>query len=150
MNDPRPAPAILALTPSAVPPDPPVTASPTPNPTTDAGTTRRGKSARPVGSQAEESEVGRLALRLEEIATALGVSRRAIERERSAGRLPKPDRVIGRMPLWRVETIRAWMGGAGRRSNPSKPGPSDDYSTASPSTASLTPRPSRSDASQIT
>ena len=56
----------------------------------------------------------RLALRLDEVARALGVSRRAIERERSAGRFPKPDLTIGRMPLWRPETIRAWIEGGGR------------------------------------
>ena len=56
----------------------------------------------------------RLALRLDDIAATLGVSRRAIERERSAGRLPKPDRTIGRIPLWRVETIHDWLAGGGR------------------------------------
>jgi predicted DNA-binding transcriptional regulator AlpA len=58
--------------------------------------------------------VERLTLRLDEIAKALGVSRRAIERERSAGRFPPPDRTIGRMPLWRPETVRAWLEGGGR------------------------------------
>jgi predicted DNA-binding transcriptional regulator AlpA len=58
--------------------------------------------------------VGRLTLRLDELAAALGVSRRAIERERSAGRFPKPDLIIGRMPLWRPETIRSWIEGGGR------------------------------------
>ena len=56
-------------------------------------------------------EVQRLAYRLDELATALGVSRRTIERERSAGRFPKPDKLIGKMPIWRVETIRSWIGG---------------------------------------
>jgi hypothetical protein len=63
-------------------------------------------------SRGEERSPDRLALRLDEIAAAL--SRRAIERERSAGRLPRPDRTIGRMPLWRVETIRDWLGGGAR------------------------------------
>jgi predicted DNA-binding transcriptional regulator AlpA len=58
--------------------------------------------------------MGRLALRLDELAAALGVSRRAIERERSAGRFPRPDRIIGRMPLWSPETIRAWLEKGGR------------------------------------
>jgi predicted DNA-binding transcriptional regulator AlpA len=58
--------------------------------------------------------VGRVTLRLDEVALALGVSRRAIERERSAGRFPKPDIQVGRMPLWRPETIRAWVEGGGR------------------------------------
>ena len=48
--------------------------------------------------------VDRLTWRLDDIAKALGISRRALERERSAGRLPRPDMVIGRrIPLWRVE-----------------------------------------------
>jgi predicted DNA-binding transcriptional regulator AlpA len=48
------------------------------------------------------------------VARALGISERALERERSAGRFPRPDLVIGRMPLWRPETIREWVerGGA--------------------------------------
>jgi predicted DNA-binding transcriptional regulator AlpA len=52
---------------------------------------------------------------LNELAAALRVSRRTIERERSAGRFPKPDLTIGRMPLWRPETIRTWIEEAGRR-----------------------------------
>jgi predicted DNA-binding transcriptional regulator AlpA len=56
----------------------------------------------------------RLTLRLDELAAALGVSRRAIERERSAGRFPRPDLVMGRMPLWRPDTIRDWLEGGGR------------------------------------
>jgi hypothetical protein len=53
--------------------------------------------------------VERLTLRLDELAAALGVSRRIIERERSAGRFPAPDLHIGRVPLWRVETARAFL-----------------------------------------
>lgn len=51
----------------------------------------------------------RLTLRLDEVVAALGVSRRSIERERAAGRFPKPDLMLGRMPLWRPETLRAWV-----------------------------------------
>jgi predicted DNA-binding transcriptional regulator AlpA len=54
---------------------------------------------------------GRLALRLDDVAAAVGVSRSAIERERRAGRFPKPDRTVGRMPLWTPATIRAWLEG---------------------------------------
>jgi predicted DNA-binding transcriptional regulator AlpA len=50
-----------------------------------------------------------LALRLDELADALGVNRRTLERERAAGRLPRPDLKIGKMPLWRVETVRDWL-----------------------------------------
>ena len=57
-----------------------------------------------------------LAYRLDELADALGVSRRAIERERAAGRFPRPDLTIGKMPLWRPETVRGWLDeGGGRR-----------------------------------
>jgi hypothetical protein len=58
--------------------------------------------------------VDRLALRIEELADALGVSRRKIERERAAGRWPRPDLHIGKMPLWKPETIRRWIEGGGR------------------------------------
>ena len=58
--------------------------------------------------------VERLTYRLADLAKALGISRRALERERSAGRLPRPDLSIGRMPLWRVETIRRWIERGGR------------------------------------
>jgi hypothetical protein len=63
---------------------------------------------------AEAPPVGRLALRIDDIANSLGVSRRTLERERSAGRLPKPDRVVGRVPLWAVTTIQRWLGEGGR------------------------------------
>jgi predicted DNA-binding transcriptional regulator AlpA len=58
---------------------------------------------------------GRLALRLDEVAATLGVSRSAVERERRAGRFPKPDLTIGRMPLWQVESLRRWIEGGSRR-----------------------------------
>jgi predicted DNA-binding transcriptional regulator AlpA len=58
--------------------------------------------------------VERLALRLDEVAAVLGVSRRAIERERAAGRFPCPDLTIGRMPLWTPATVRRWVEGGGR------------------------------------
>jgi predicted DNA-binding transcriptional regulator AlpA len=70
--------------------------------------------ADPRRNPSPPSVAERLALRLDEVAHTLGVSRRAIERERSAGRFPKPDLTIGRMPLWRPETIRAWVEGGGR------------------------------------
>jgi predicted DNA-binding transcriptional regulator AlpA len=56
----------------------------------------------------------RLAYRLDEVAAAFGVSRRTIERERSAGRFPKPDLKIGRVPLWRPATLENWMARSGR------------------------------------
>ena len=57
--------------------------------------------------------LGILTCRLDDLPDALGVSRRTIERQRSAGRFPRPDLHIGKMPLWRVETIRAWVEGGG-------------------------------------
>ncbi len=56
---------------------------------------------------------GRLTLRLDEVALALGMSRRTIERERSAGQFPKPDLHIGKAPLWKPETILRWIDGGG-------------------------------------
>jgi predicted DNA-binding transcriptional regulator AlpA len=53
----------------------------------------------------------RLAFRLRDIVTATGLSRRTLERERSAGRFPPPDRLVGRAPLWRRETLEAWLRG---------------------------------------
>jgi predicted DNA-binding transcriptional regulator AlpA len=53
--------------------------------------------------------VERLALRIDEVADSLGMSRRAIERERSAGRFPAADLHVGKAPLWRIETIRDWL-----------------------------------------
>ena len=51
----------------------------------------------------------RMTLRLEEIAASLGISRRALERVRSAGNFPAPDIRIGKVPLWRPETVRGWL-----------------------------------------
>ena len=65
--------------------------------------------------RAQSAPVARLTLRIGEVAATLGVSRRAIERERSAGRFPAPDLTIGRMPLWRTETIRNWVEGGGAK-----------------------------------
>ena len=59
-------------------------------------------------------EVDRLTYRLDEVASSLGVSRRALERERAAGRFPRPDVVVGRMPLWRPESVLAWVERGGR------------------------------------
>jgi predicted DNA-binding transcriptional regulator AlpA len=62
---------------------------------------------------AKSVSVARLALRLDEVAKSLGVSRRAIERARSAGRFPAPDCRIGKCPLWSPETIRRWVARGG-------------------------------------
>jgi len=65
--------------------------------------------------EAASPAVERLAYRLDEVAKALGVSRRLIERERSAGRFPRPDLTIGRAPLWTRETLARWIAGGGGR-----------------------------------
>ena len=58
--------------------------------------------------------VDRLTYRLAEVADLLGVSQRTIERERAAGRFPRPDCRIGKAPLWTRETLTRWItdGGA--------------------------------------
>lgn len=53
--------------------------------------------------------VERLTYRLNELVTAIGVSRRTVEGLRSSGRLPRPDITIGRIPLWLRETIHVWL-----------------------------------------
>jgi hypothetical protein len=51
----------------------------------------------------------RLAYRLGEIASMLGVSRRLLEQARAAGRLAKPDLRLGKVSLYKIETIRSWL-----------------------------------------
>jgi hypothetical protein len=51
---------------------------------------------------------------LDDLAVILKCSRRWLERERSAGRVPKPDFQAGRCPRWKPETIRRWIGEGGR------------------------------------
>jgi predicted DNA-binding transcriptional regulator AlpA len=57
----------------------------------------------------------RYTLRLKEVAKALGIGQRTLERERSAGRFPPPDLRIGKVPLWRPATINAWIEKGGAR-----------------------------------
>ena len=63
--------------------------------------------------EAAAPAVERLAYRLDEVAKSLGVSRRLIERERSAGRFPRHDLTIGRAPLWTRETLVRWIANGG-------------------------------------
>jgi predicted DNA-binding transcriptional regulator AlpA len=68
-----------------------------------------------LGRQSKsQPPVARMTLRIDEVADAVGVSRRVLERERAAGRMPKSDLRIGKMPLWRVETIHAWINSGGK------------------------------------
>lgn len=63
--------------------------------------------------------VARLTYRLKELAVALGVAERTIDRERAAGRFPKPDLMIGlgkrKTPLWMRDTIVRWLAEGGSR-----------------------------------
>ena len=54
-----------------------------------------------------------LTYRLADLPRALGVSRRTIEGERAAGRFPRPDLKMGRIPLWRRQTIDRWLAQGG-------------------------------------
>jgi predicted DNA-binding transcriptional regulator AlpA len=56
----------------------------------------------------------RLALRADEVAASLGISKRTLQRELAARRFPKPDQHIGRMPIWRIETVKAWLERGGK------------------------------------
>jgi predicted DNA-binding transcriptional regulator AlpA len=56
----------------------------------------------------------RLTWGLNDLAALTGLSRRTLERERSAGRLPRPDLHIGKRVLWRPETINEWLKRGGR------------------------------------
>jgi hypothetical protein len=53
-------------------------------------------------------------LTIDDWARILNISRRAVERLKSAGRLPRPDLTIGRMPRWRPMTIRRWIEEGGK------------------------------------
>jgi len=63
-----------------------------------------------------EPAAPKMLLRVDPIAESLSISRRTLERLIAAGRFPKPDVRVGRMGLWRPETVRAWLDGQrGRR-----------------------------------
>lgn len=55
----------------------------------------------------------RLTYRLNEVAEALGVSRRLIEKERAAGKFPQPDIRVGRVPLWARSAVVRWIAEGG-------------------------------------
>ena len=69
---------------------------------------------RPSPSEAPAAPTGRLAWRLDELAAALGVSRRSIERARARGAFPRPDARLGRVVLWKPETVAGWLEEGGR------------------------------------
>jgi hypothetical protein len=56
----------------------------------------------------------RLTWGLDDLSALTGLSRRTLERERSAGRLPPPDARIGRRVLWTRATLLTWLEKGGR------------------------------------
>jgi hypothetical protein len=52
---------------------------------------------------------GRLALRIDDIVKATGLSRSAIEKARRLGVFPEPSRVVGRCPIWSVDSLKNWL-----------------------------------------
>ncbi|MGA2701531.1 MAG: helix-turn-helix domain-containing protein [Isosphaeraceae bacterium] len=53
-------------------------------------------------------------LGIDDLAALLSCSRRLVERMRSAGKVPRPDIKIGKMPRWKAATIRAWIERGGK------------------------------------
>ena len=53
-------------------------------------------------------------LSIDDLTCVLSVSRRAVERLRSAGKLPRPDLHVGKLPRWRSATIKAWIERGGK------------------------------------
>jgi predicted DNA-binding transcriptional regulator AlpA len=51
----------------------------------------------------------RLTYRINELATMLGVSVKTLDRMRKDGLFPPPDQHAGRVLLWRVSTVEAWL-----------------------------------------
>ena len=47
-------------------------------------------------------------------AAVLSCSRRLVERMRAAGRIPRPDLMVGKMPRWRASTVRDYLERGGR------------------------------------
>jgi predicted DNA-binding transcriptional regulator AlpA len=66
----------------------------------------------PAGGNAKAAIEPLLSIR--DLSALLSCSRRSVEGMRSAGRLPRPDLSIGKMPRWRPETIRRWIERGGR------------------------------------
>jgi hypothetical protein len=53
-------------------------------------------------------------LKLDDLAVWLNCSRRWLEAQRAAGRVPRADFQIGRSPRWLVSTILRWIEAGGR------------------------------------
>jgi predicted DNA-binding transcriptional regulator AlpA len=52
-------------------------------------------------------------LSVRDLTRLLSRSRRLLEQMRAAGRLPRPDFMLGRLPRWKAATIRAWIESGG-------------------------------------
>jgi predicted DNA-binding transcriptional regulator AlpA len=82
-----------------------------------AGNSRLEASAftEPVPELAPRPEAGaaeavpRYAFRLNDVCTSLGMGRRTLEKLRAAGKFPKPDRHIGKCPVWHPSTVERWV-----------------------------------------
>lgn len=75
--------------------------------TSRRGPDRRVDPARP-GDPAT-ADASPLLWSLQDVARALSVSRRTLERLVAAGRFPKADVQIGKMPRWKPQTVRNWV-----------------------------------------
>ena len=53
-------------------------------------------------------------LHIDDLAALLSCSRRLVERLRSAGKVPRPDIMVGKCPRWKPATIRAWIERGGK------------------------------------
>jgi hypothetical protein len=60
-------------------------------------------------TEADTQALTPLLVRLNDLPTLTRIGKRTIERLRASGKLPKPDLRVGKMPLWKVETIRDWI-----------------------------------------
>ncbi len=70
----------------------------------------------PAPKLAAAIAVERLAFRKDELAESLGISSRAIDRDRAAGLFVQPDRVIGtKTPIWSKATIERWLQEGGKK-----------------------------------
>jgi hypothetical protein len=77
-----------------------------------AGTIELAPNSRPATPSESTPAVpirDKLVWNLADIAALTGLSRRLLERELAAARLPRCDLRIGRRTLWRPATITAWL-----------------------------------------
>jgi predicted DNA-binding transcriptional regulator AlpA len=89
----------------------------------DAASEAAGRSseARPVGRYRMADAVPfheRLLVGWDDVSAHVGVSRRLLEREVSAGRMPAPDVRIGRRACWRPSTITTWIDSMAQQARP--------------------------------